>query len=400
MPGRVARDPCGGHFEFAMSNAPRSFDVMVVGVGTMGAAACYHLAGRGARVLGLERFDIPNAMGSAAGFSRMIRLAYFEHPDYVPLLRRSYQLWDELQAELGLEIIKITGGVYLGPPGAEVLEGSLSSVRQHDLPHEWLDAAEAARRFPQFKIPDDFRCLHDHQAGLVLPERAVAGYAELALRRGAELHGQEPVLSWEPAGDGFIVRTPRANYAAAKLLFCGGAWTSKLVADLGVRLTVTRQPMAWVWPKKPALFELGAMPVWIMEHRDGSNHYGFPMLPGSPGFKVASHVRGAPADADQLDRAPREADEQVVRRVLQNHIPEANGPLLSMRICMYTNSPDHQFIVDRHPRHSNVTIACGFSGHGFKFASALGQVLAELTLDGRSSLPIEFLGLSRFGVKQ
>lgn len=381
-----------------MSESRKTFDVIVVGVGSMGASACYQLARRGVRVLGLERYNLPHGMGSAAGHSRMIRLAYFEHPDYVPLLRRSYALWEELQAELGREVIKITGGVYLGPPGAEVLEGSLRSVRQYDIPHELLDAAEAAKRFPQFRVPEDYHCLHDHRAGLVLPERAVAGYAELAMRKGAELHGQEPVLSWEPDGNDVIVRTGKAEYSAAKVLFCGGAWTDKLVRDLGVPLTVTRQPLVWVWPTEPALFELGRMPVWILEHRDGSNHYGFPMLPDNPGFKLASHRRTAPTDPDSVDRGVHNGDEQAVRHVLRDHIPAADGPLLSVSICMYTNSPDHQFIVDRHPRHRHVTIACGFSGHGFKCASGLGEVLAELTLDGRSSLPVEFLGLRRFGV--
>ncbi len=381
-----------------MIDPKKSFDVIVVGVGTMGAAACYQLALRGVRVLGLERYDIPHAIGAAAGYSRMIRLAYFEHPDYVPLLRRSYELWDQLQTELGRQVIQITGGIYIGPPGASVLEGSLRSVRQHNIPHELLNAEQTARRFPQFRIPDDYNCLHDHKAGLVFPERAVAGYAELALRSGAELHGQEGVVSWEASGDSATVTTTKGRYTAAKVLFCGGAWTEKLVGELGVRLTVTRQPLAWVWPKEPALFELGKMPVWILEHRDGSNHYGFPMLPDNPGFKLASHKRTVATDADSVDRFANQSDEQAIRGVLEDHIPAANGPLLSMRVCMYTNSPDHQFIIDHHPRHPNVTIACGFSGHGFKCASGLGEVLAQLTLDGKTELPIEFLSLKRFGV--
>jgi sarcosine oxidase len=380
-----------------MSDSKKTFDVIVVGVGTMGAAACYQLARRGVSVLGLEQFDIPNAMGSAAGFSRMIRLAYFEHPDYVPLLRRSYELWEQLQTELGREVIKITGGIYVGPPGASVLEGSLRSVRQYNISHELMDSQLMQKRFPQFRVPDDYRCLHDHQAGLVLPERAVAGYAELALRSGAELHGQEGVISWESSGSNVIVKTSKAQYSASKLLFCGGAWTEKLVGDMGVRLTVTRQPLAWVWPKEPAQFELGKMPVWILEHRDGSNHYGFPMLPDNPGFKLASHKRSAPTDADNLDRAVHASDEQAIRGVLQDHIPAANGPLLSMRVCMYTNSPDNQFIIDHHPQYPNVTLACGFSGHGFKCASGIGEILSQLTLDGRTALPIKFLGLHRFG---
>ncbi|MGA2584803.1 MAG: N-methyl-L-tryptophan oxidase [Tepidisphaeraceae bacterium] len=381
-----------------MSDAKNNFDVIVVGVGSMGSSACFQLARRGVRVLGLERFDIPNSMGSAAGFSRMIRLAYFEHPDYVPLLRRSYFLWEQLASELGREVMLITGGLMIGPPGATVLEGSLRSVRRYELPHDLLDATEAMKRFPQFNLPEDFRVLHDHKAGLVLPERAVAGYAELALRSGAELHGQEAVVSWESSDDGVVVRTTKAIYSAAKVIFCGGAWTDKLVRDLGVPLTVTRQPLAWVWPKSPALFELGKFPVWILEHHDGSNHYGFPMLPDNPGFKLASHKRSAPTDAETLDRTVHESDEAAVRGVLRDFIPQADGPLLSLRVCMYTNSPDHQFIIDHHPMHKNVIVACGFSGHGFKCVSGIGQVLAELALDGRSSLPVEFLGLKRFGI--
>ncbi len=226
----------------------------------------------------------------------------------------------------------------------------------------------------------------------------MAGYAELAMRRGAELHGQEPIVSWESSSGGVIIRTTKATYSAATAIFCGGAWTDKLVRDLGVPLTVTRQPLVWVWPRSPDLFALGKFPVWILEHRDGSNHYGFPMLPDNPGFKLAYHKRSEPTDVETLDRNVHESDEQAVRGVLRDFIPAADGPLLSLRVCMYTNSPDHQFIIDRHPRHSNVIVACGFSGHGFKCASGIGQVLAELALDGRSTLPVEFLGLKRFGV--
>ena len=374
----------------------QTFDVIVIGVGSMGSAACYHLARRGVRVLGLEQFDIPHALGSGHGQSRMIRLAYYEHPDYVPLLRRSYELWDELGEELGRSIIHVTGGAFFGPPGSQVLEGSLRSVREHGLPHDLLDSVEAMRRFPQFVVPDDYQCLHDHHAGLVLPERAIAGHAELALRRGAELHGREAVTSWERDGDGVIVRTTKGEYAAAKVIFCGGAWTDRLVRDLGVPLVVTRQPMGWVWPKAPSQFELGQMPVWFIEHRDGSNHYGFPMLPGTPGLKLAMHVPGATTAADAADREMHPSDEADLRGLLRRHIPQADGPLLSMRICLYTNSPDGHFIIGPHPVHDNVILACGFSGHGFKFATVMGQALAELAIDGRSSLPIDFLNVKRF----
>ena len=382
-----------------LKDPAKYFDVIVVGVGTMGAAACYHLARRGVRVLGLDRFDIPNTMGSAHGQSRMIRLAYFEHPDYVPLLRRSYALWHELSAALGRDVIHVTGGLLLGPPGAAVLEGSLRSVREHGLPHDLLDADAAMRQFPQFRIPPDYRVLHDHGAGLVLPERAVAGHAELALRHGAELHGREAVRSWDQDGDGVVVLTDNAKYVASKVIFCGGAWTEQLVRDLGVPLVVTRQAMGWVWPRRPELFELGRMPVWMIEHRDGTNHYGFPMLPDGPGFKLASHVPTTPIDPETVDRSARPEDEADLRPVLREHLPDADGPLLAMRVCMYTNTSDHHFIIDRHPVHANVLLACGFSGHGFKFAPVIGEILAELAIDGRTALPIGFLGLKRFKVR-
>jgi sarcosine oxidase len=362
----------------------------------MGSSACYHLARRGARVLGLEQFDIPHVLGSSHGQSRMIRLAYYEHPDYVPLLRRAYELWHELETISGQKLLHLTGGLYIGEPDGEVVGGSLRAARQNGLEHEMLTPRELARRYPQFTIPDGWVGMVEPQAGFLLPERVVAACAEAALRCGATLHGREKVLNWSSGADGITVRTTRDEYRAKQLVFCGGAWSGTLLRDLGVALTVTRQVLAWVWPKEPAQFALGVLPVWAIDRGDGTLYYGFPMMADVPGFKVAHHGRGALTDPDKVIRDLLPGDEETFRPVLRQMLPRADGPLLSMRVCLYTNSPDSHFILDRHPRHERVTIACGFSGHGFKFSSVVGEVLADLTLEGRTTLPAQFLGLHRF----
>ena len=382
------------------SRGDGTYDVIVVGVGAMGSSACYHLARRGVRVLGLERFDIPHARGSSHGSSRMIRTAYYEHPDYVPLLRRAYELWRELEAATGQELLHVTGGLYLGPPDGGLVGGSLQAARLHGLEHELLDRPAVARWFPQFHVPHDWVGFYETQAGWLPPEKVVAAYAGAALAAGAELHGHEPVVGWSSDASGVTVRTGRGEYRgeyrAARVIFCGGAWTDRLVTDLGVRLVVTRQVMGWVWPKEPAPFQPGRLPVWAIDYPDGSLDYGFPMHPDTPGLKVAHHASGTPTDPDAVAPEPLPGDEQTFRPALARFLPGADGPLLAMRVCLYTNSPDHHFIIDRHPADPRVTLACGFSGHGFKFASVAGEVLANLSLDGRTRHPTGFLGLGRF----
>jgi sarcosine oxidase len=374
----------------------KSYDVIVIGLGAMGSAACYHLAKRGARVLGLEKFDIPHSQGSSHGFSRAIRSTYYEDPDYVPLVTRAFAMWQELEAETGQKLMHVTGALYMGPLGGEVVGGSLLSARKYNLPHELMDRATLGQRYPQFRVPDDFVGLLEQNAGFIHPEKAVAAHALQAMRSGAELHGREAVTGWTAEAGGVSVTTDRGTYHGAQLLFCGGAWTDKLVRDLGVPLVVTRQVLAWFWPKNPDLFQLGRIPVWALDRLDGTTHYGFPMMADNPGFKLAHHNRGLTSDPDTVERSPLPGDEEDCRRALRENIPEAEGPLLALRVCMYTNTPDLNFIVDRHPHHERVTLACGFSGHGFKFATVMGEVLADLTTAGQTAHPIGFLGLARF----
>lgn len=375
------------------------FDAIVLGVGTMGSAACYHLARRGARVLGLDQFGIPNEFGSSHGESRIVRLCYYEHPDYVPLLKRAYELWDVLGETFGQRILHRTGGIFMGTREGDFIRETLRAADVHNLPCDLLERDDLAREYPLFNLPETYTALYEPNAGYVVPELTVTAHAELAMRDGAVLHGHEPARMWAANDDGITVETDRATYSADRLVICGGAWVGRIVADLSASLIVTRQVMGWVQPKQPERFALGNFPVWAIEQDDGSLHYGFPILPGRVGLKVAHHAQGEPTDPETIDRIPRAGDEDDFLPALRAVLPEADGPLLAMRICMYTNTPDSHFIIDRHPQHDHVVIAGGFSGHGFKFAPVVGETLADLVLNGRTDHPIDFLSMQRFAAE-
>jgi len=375
-----------------------TFDVIVIGIGAMGASACFHLAARGIKALGLEQFDIPNSLGSSHGHSRMIRKAYFEHPNYVPLLHRAYELWAELEALSGRRLLHRVGGVFVGPRNKTLVGGAMAAARLHHLPHELLTADELRRRWPQFVVPDEWHAFFEPDSGFLLPERAISTYAELAMRRGAEIHGQEPVRQWRRDGRNCVVNTDYGEYAAERLIFCGGAWSGKLLAHLGVPLRVTRQVAAWAWPKEPRSFELGQIPVWGIDSLDGGLYYGFPMIDEVPGFKFAHHLpTEKPVDPDTVSRDVQPGERDALRKILTTFLPAADGPLLALKTCLYTNSPDGHFIIDNYPDHPGVQIACGFSGHGFKFASVIGACLAEACVTGKQDKALDFLRLSRFG---
>lgn len=375
----------------------KTFDVIVLGVGTMGAAACYHLAKRGESVLGLEQHAIPHSEGAHHGFSRMIRLAYYEHPDYVPLLRRAYELWDELETESDLALIHRTGGLYMGLRGQPFLEGALASAREHDLAHELLSADEIKGRYPMFQVPETHAGFFENAAGYVVPQNVMAAHVSQALAHGATLKGHTKVRRWEVTHDGVRVTTERETFAAKRLVITAGAWSTDVLADLDLNLTVTRQTWGWFWPDRPEAFALGKFPCWFYEAPEGGGHYGFPMVPSDPGFKVAWHLPSSiTGHPDTLPREATRADEAALRPFLEATIPQANGDLLAIRTCLYTNSPDSHFIIDHHPQSDRVTLACGFSGHGFKFATVIGEALADLATRGQSDHPIDFLSLQRF----
>ena len=373
-----------------------AFDVIVVGTGAMGAAACWQLARRGQKVLGLDRYDIPNAMGSSHGVNRIIRLAYFEHPAYVPILRRAYELWRETEQLAGEQLLWITGSLDIGASGSKIVEGALASCRQHGLDHEVLSAADAMARYPGYRLPENFVALHQPEGGFVASERAIVAAANLALQSGAVLRAREAVLDITPiAGGGVRVRTGRGVYEAGQVIVSAGAWVGELVPGLSATAVPERQVLGWFQPKRPELFRLGAFPVSNLKG-DLGHFYQFPVW-NVPGFKIGLyhhlHEQGAP---EQLSREPTPADEAVLRRGVAEFFPEADGDVLALRTCMFTNTPDEHFIIDRLPGFEDVIVASPCSGHGFKFSSAIGEILADLATARAARFDLSLFSLNRF----
>jgi len=369
-----------------------SYDVVVIGLGGMGSAAAAHLAARGQRVLGLEQFGPVHDRGSSHGGSRIIRQSYFEDPAYVPLLRRAYELWQRLAADSGTDLMTLNGGIYLGPPDSPTVAGSLRAAQLWNLPHEVLDAAEIHRRFPALHPADDEVGLYETAAGFIRPELTVSAHLGIAERDGAELRFGEPVQSWSATpGGGVRVTTAAATYEAGRLVVCPGAWAPQLLADLGVPLTVERQVMYWFRPTGGVgPFTPDRLPVYIHEDADGTQSYGFPAIDGPDGgAKVAFFRRGVETSPDALDREVHLDEVTAVAEHLGRLVPTLPGRFLSGVPCMYTTTPDHHFVIACHPAHEQVTVACGFSGHGFKFVPVVGEILADLATTGTTAHPID-----------
>lgn len=375
---------------------PDHFDVIVVGIGAMGAAVCHQLAARGQRVLGLEQYTIPHALGSSHGQSRMIRLAYYEHPDYVPLLLRAYDLWNEIESQAATRILHTTGGLYAGPQGCELVTQSIAAAKLHGLAHAELNAKQIAGRFPQFQVPANFTGMFEPRAGFVIPETAIKAFVAIAKSNGAKIRKREEVLEWSADASGVRVRTSQQEYRAERIIFTAGPWTSRLLKDLNVPLRVTRQPMFWFSPWDASQLGLGKLPVFAIDRPAGGIYYGFPVWDGDQGLKVACHCPGDATEPDQVSREVRDEDVAEVRDAIRKFLPAGDGPVLSHRVCLYTNSPDSHFIIDRHPTNERITFACGFSGHGFKFSSVVGEILADLSMRGKTTLPAQFLEIGRF----
>ncbi len=377
-----------------------NFDVIVIGLGAMGSATLDQLARRGVNALGLEQFGIPHDQGSSGGDTRLIRKAYFEHSDYVPLLQRAYTNWTDLESRSGEQVLHRTGAVYIGRPESDLIAGSRASAKQHALACDEISGREVAKRWPTLRVPSGYDVLHEPDGGFVLAAKSIRLFCESALRHGAQIRAAEAVLEWRETAAGIEVLTASETYRAARLIVTVGSWAGGLLPRLPTRLEVTRQALFWVWPKQTEPFELGRFTCWAtqIDGHDGL-FYGFPMLPasigGQLGLKVAHHVRGEPVEPGRLTPIGS-AEFDSIREVLASVFVPDLGPVVATKACMYTSTTDHHFIVDRYPDSERVVIACGFSGHGFKFASVIGEALADLALENKTTLPIGFLSLDRF----
>ncbi|HEX3465159.1 MAG TPA: N-methyl-L-tryptophan oxidase [Candidatus Elarobacter sp.] len=365
------------------------YDVIVLGLGGMGSAVAAHAAARGMRVLGLEQFGPAHARGSSHGETRIIRQAYFESPEYVPLLRRAYELWDALAARTGATLRVQTGGLFVGRPDAPVVAGTLGSARQWELAHAVYDASELRARFPAVTPRDDEIGVYEAIAGAVFPEAGVRAHLDDAAERGAQLRFGVRVAGWDgpDGGAGVAGRDVGGNAVrvtlddgtvleASRLAICAGAWFAKVAPELGVPLRVERNVQFFFAPLDREAVSPERLPVYGVERDGGRMFYGFPDLGG--GVKAAYHGSGVPADPDALDRVVRDDEIAVARDALASIVPAAAGPFLRAAPCMYTLTPDEHFVIGAHPRDARVVVAGGFSGHGYKFTPVVGEIVAAL----------------------
>ena len=359
----------------------------------MGSSVGYSLSKRGFRTLNMERFGLNHDRGSSHGETRIFRLAYFEDTRYVPLLRRALESWQELQRLSDMKLFQRTGGLMVGLPGGELLTGVMKSALADALPHRVLSSRETTDEFPAFKLGEEYSAVHDPNAGILFSQRCLSAFVKLAKEQGGEFRFNEAVIGWEKKTGEFEVRTSRERYTAEKVVVCAGAWTGKMLGGV-IPLQVERQVLFWFDPGGRASFSPERMPVFIME--EGGHHYFYGIPDVGDGVKVARHHEGDTVDPDSVDREVHESDLLPVADFVKGHLPSANPLPRASSVCMYTNTPDRNFVVDFHPDDEGLVLVSACSGHGFKFASVMGEVAADLVAEGRTKHDISFLNLGRF----
>jgi sarcosine oxidase len=374
-----------------------TYDVIVLGTGGVGSAAMFRLAKRGAKVLGLDRFPPGHDRGSSHGRTRIIRQAYFEHPDYVPLLKRAYELWADLSERCGKQLYHEIGLLQIGQPNGKVISGVLESAQRHGLEVERLTAHEAMARFPAFRItPTLEEAVFEPRAGYLDVEDCVLLHQAEARQLGASILTDRTVTGWRAEGDAVVVHTRASEFHAARLIITAGPWANSFLGDLGIKLEVRRQPVFWYPIQDDCLRADSGCPAYLFETLGGV-FYGIPQV-DDWGFKIAQHDCGQIIDIpEQVNREVSDGEIRVADMFAGQLVPRLGRPHLHHSVCLYTMSPDENFIVDLHPAHPNVCFAAGLSGHGFKFTCVLGEILADLALNGRTDHPIGFLNCRRFG---
>ncbi len=366
--------------------------LIVAGLGAMGSAVAYHACVLGARVIGLDPIPPPHPFGSSYGKSRIIRAAYFEDPAYVPLVQRAYDLWEELERESQRRLLTITGGLMIGPEDGILVPGALKSAQVHRLPYQLLSPCQIEERFPFLRLPKGFVGVYEPRAGVLNPEACVAAYLDLARRNGANLRFGCRLLSWAVRNGVLEVETDRGVLAADALVVSLGPWLPRFLTDLP--LQVERQVMFWFEPSQDRQHVTpDRCPIYIVEHQRGRFFYGFPDM--GDGIKVARHHEGETVDADRVNRAVASCEVEEIRRLVQPFLPAISGPLKESHVCLYTNTPDGHFLIDRHPDGDSVWIVSPCSGHGFKFASAIGEAVARWILEGEPGQDLSLFRLNR-----
>lgn len=369
--------------------------IVVIGLGATGSAALSLLARRGISVIGIEQFEIGHARGSSHGPTRIIRLAHFENPSYVPLMRRAYALWRELESLADSKLLHITGILEIGPADGAIISGTMAAAKSHHLHAEMLSAEELMRRYPAYQLPDTFVGMLQPDGGYIEARNAIEANMRVAAKCNARVLSNEKVLGVEPLGKGVVVRTSREKIEADGAIIAAGPWLRELLPDLRLPVQATRQVVGWFAPADAAEFTAERFPVFILESEHGT-HYGFPAYDGL-GVKIAKHGHGGEIVApDGYATTVSAQDEAAIRAPLKEYLPGANGRLLSAQTCLYTMTPDGTFIIDRMPGYPHIVIASPCCGHGFKFAPVVAEIVADLVTRGTTPHDISQFRLQRF----
>jgi len=372
----------------------KTYDAIILGLGGMGSAALYAAAKRGVRALGIEQFGPAHDRGSSHGATRIIRRAYFEHPDYVPLVDRSYEYWDQLEQQSGRRLLTRCGLLLYGPENGTIISGVRRAAEMHRMNIEDVTIADAARRFPGFRPTSDMVALLETDAGYLHVEDCVSTYIEQAQVHGAKVQFNTPVIQWSAGPSGVTVRTSDDDFHADRLIHCAGPWTKQISSNLNLPLEVRRKIVLWLRAHDDTYDQQRGCPIFGFDAPEGF-FYGFPQI-DARGIKVGDHSGGdVIRSTDEVERNLIPGDSDRILRFVREFMPKLSATIQKHSICLYTMTPDEHFIVDRHPVHSNVAFAAGFSGHGFKFAPVIGQAMVDLALNGRSDLPIDFLRAGR-----
>ncbi|MDB5022146.1 MAG: N-methyl-L-tryptophan oxidase [Pedobacter sp.] len=372
-----------------------TYDVIVLGLGAAGSSSLYHLSKSGKKVCGIDQYSPPHNLGSSHGQSRITRQAYHENPMYVPFIKRAYELWDELAMASGRNLFKRTGGIMLGTANSGVILGAERSAKTHHIPYEYLNSKEIHNRFPVFKTPEDTVGILETNAGILFPEECITANLELAEQNGATIKLEEKIISIDHQPGSIAITTSKGHYTTEKLIVAAGAWTPELMAELELPLTVERQVLFWFLPKSPGLKNLdyNSLPVYIWEYTAGKAFYGFPNL--GEGLKIAHHHAGEITSPGTISKLVGDDEVVAMEHVLRNFL-EIEPVFNYATTCMYTNTPDNDFIIDYHPFNKNIIIASPCSGHGFKFASVNGKILSDMALGQEPELDISAFRISRF----
>jgi sarcosine oxidase len=374
----------------------KPYDLIVIGVGGVGSAVVAHAARRKLRVLGIEQYSLPNRRGSSHGVTRILRVGLHEGPTYVPLVLRARELWQDLGREIGTPIFHHHGSFDIAPASSPIFRGSKGACDKHGIVHEVLDARETHRRFPGVTPDPEMLAVFQPASGFVLSELAIEAHLNLALAAGAELHGHEAVLAWERRADTYRVKTDRGAYEAGALVVCTGAWAGRMLAPFAIPVKPERQVVGWFQPKEsPELFTPARMPSWIMDSASLGHFYGLPIY-GIPGFKLSKFSFGPAIDPGDRVAEPTRAEEDVMRAFLRRYFPKADGPVMTLGATFFESTPDRDFVIDRLPGHENLWLAVGFSGHGYKYCSAVGEVMVDLVTKGTAAFDLTPFRAARF----